>query len=137
MFNESLQTEQERLASLLAPVVADQREFDMSYTDEEKRVSQKFYREVRHTEAYWQLVDDFFSQSDANNDGLLSRNEFKEFVAKINDNAVAKYGLKHRDTTDELIDKIYPCLDGINQARDGVSMQEMIQVYSNLNEYGY
>ena len=77
-------------------------------------------------------IDAAFTSSDANTDGLLQRDEFKTFVATMNDNGVAR-GLKHRDTTDEFIDKVYPCFNGFNDQVDGVTKQEILIILNMVN----
>ena len=82
---------------------------------------------------FQQQVDEAFSQADANSDSLLSRDEFKEFVTKMNNHGVAR-GLKNRDTTDEFIDMVYPAFNGYNQGTDGVSKVEIMQILNLINE---
>ena len=52
-------------------------------------------------------IDSSFAAADADSDGLLSRDEFKTFVETMNNHGVER-GLKHRDTTDDFIDTVYP-----------------------------
>ena len=42
-------------------------------------------------------------------------------------------GLKHRETTDEFIDLVFPCFDGFNQASSGVSKPEIMMVLNLIN----
>ena len=78
-------------------------------------------------------IDAAFTACDANGDGLLSRDEFKSFVSTMNDHGVAR-GLKHRDTTDEFIDKVYPSFNGFNPTNsEGVSKQEILIVLNLVN----
>ena len=50
----------------------------------------------------------------------------------MNDNGVAR-GLKHRDTTDEFIDRVYPCFNGFNADVDGVTKQEILIILNMVN----
>ena len=80
-------------------------------------------------------IDSAFNTSDADGDSLLSRVEFKQFVSKMNEIGAAR-GLKHRDTTDEFIDKAFPCFSGFNPASpDGVTCQEIMMVLALVNAY--
>ena len=55
-----------------------------------------------------------FNECDTNGDGKLTRDEFKQFVFKMDARGVER-GLKHRETDDVFIDMVYPCFNGFNQ----------------------
>ena len=79
-----------------------------------------------------QEVDKTFSECDANGDGLLDRYEFVNFVVAMYQ-FYADCGLKHRETTDELIDRVYPSFNGFNPATDaGVSKEEILTIMDLL-----
>ena len=110
--------------TLFAPLIQDKMAWEASFTEEEKEASEKYTAEMRDSEEkrveFQVQVDEAFNQSDADSNSLLSRDEFKEFVTKMNNHGVER-GLKNRDTTDEFIDMVYPAFNGFNQATDGVS----------------
>ena len=83
-------------------------------------------------QAFLMEIHNGFTEADADGNGLLTKDEFKSFVSIMNNNGVAR-GLKHRDTTDEFINTVYPCFQGFNQATDGVTKEEIMTVLNIIN----
>lgn len=108
-----------RIAALLAPLIEDKNMWETSFTEEEKASGLNFEQSLKTSpealQEFMGQIDAAFSGADADADGMLSCSEFKAFVSTMNDNGVSR-GLKHRDTTDEFINKVYPCFQGFNPA---------------------
>ena len=110
--------------------------WEASFTEDEKKKGDDFELELRTDQAkmsaFLQEIHSGFEEADADSNGLLSKSEFKSFVSIMNNNGVAR-GLKHRDTTDEFIDMVYPCFDGFNQSNEGCSKEEIMAVLNIIN----
>lgn len=112
-------------------------EWEGSFTEDERTKGAEFEEELKQNpealQRFMGEIDTAFTESDANADGLLSRDEFKEFVSKMNANGVGR-GLKNRDTTDEFIDSVYPSFNGFNTSTDGVSKNELMAILNFINQ---
>ena len=89
-------------------------------TEEEKAACELWEKKMRSSEedggnllraAFEKEMQDAFSASNISQDGLLTKDEFKQFVIAMNENGL-QHGLKNRDTTDEWVDKVYPGFNG-------------------------
>ena len=134
---EQLQAaEQARLQALFAPLAADKAAWEASFTEEEKNASEAYTAEMRDSEEkrveFQQEVDSAFATSDADGDEKLTRDEFKDFVTRMNNHGINR-GLKNRETNDEFIDMVYPAFDGFNQQTQGVSKGEILAILAMLN----
>ena len=113
-----------RIMNLVQPLVVDKIAWEASYTEDERQKSEDFENELKtdaaKAQGFMAEIENGFKEADADSNGLLSKTEFKSFVTVMNANGVAR-GLKHRETTDEFIDMVYPCFDGFNQEADGVT----------------
>ena len=129
--------EQQRIMSLLAPLKEDKAAWESSFTDEEKQKGAAFEDELKKNPEALQTfvgqIDSTFTEADSNGDGKLVRDEFKQFVSKMNAHGVAR-GLKHRETTDEFIDKVFPSFDGFNPTQAGVSKAEIMIILNLINQ---
>ena len=125
-----------RIMALLGPLIEDKNAWESSFSEEERSKGEQFETELKTNpealQGFMAQIDGAFQSADANADGLLQRDEFKTFVSTMNDNGVAR-GLKHRDTTDEFIDKVFPCFNGFNPDVDGVSKQEILVILNMVN----
>ena len=50
----------------------------------------------------------------------------------MNAHGIAR-GLKNRDTTDEFIGMVFPAFDGYNQATQGVTKNEILEILNLIN----
>ena len=64
-------------------------------------------------EAFDKELNEAFEAANVSANGVLSRDEFKQFVILMNNNGLA-HGLKNRETTDEWVDMAYPSFNGYN-----------------------
>lgn len=131
------QSEAERIAALIAPLKRDKLMWEGSFTAEERKKGADFEEELKtNPEALQRFmgeIDAAFNESDADSDGYLNRDEFKEFVSKMNANGVSR-GLKNRDTTDEFIDSVFPSFNGFEMSHDGVSKVEIMAILNFINQ---
>ena len=58
-------------------------------------------------------MNDAFQAANVSGNGVLSRDEFKQFVIAMNNKGL-EHGLKNRETTDEWVDMAYPGFNGYN-----------------------
>ena len=58
--------------------------------------------------------------SSVKNDGMLNKEELRTFVATM-DKICATYGLKSRETTDELIDMYWGCFTKFISNKEGIT----------------
>ena len=72
-------------------------------------------------------MDDAFEQANTSGDGVMDKDQFRAFVDKMDQLAVGR-GLKHRETTDEFIEMCWTGFNGYNQAREGVTKEEIVYV---------
>uniref|UniRef100_A0A7S3I0U6 EF-hand domain-containing protein n=1 Tax=Favella ehrenbergii TaxID=182087 RepID=A0A7S3I0U6_9SPIT len=129
-------TQRERMMALLAPLIEDKNAWEASFTEEERAKGEQFEQELKTSpealQAFMAQIDAAFTGADADQDGLLQRAEFKSFVETMNGCGVER-GLKHRDTTDEFIDKVFPCFNGFSAEVDGVSKNEILMILNMVN----
>ena len=129
-------SQREAMMQLLGPLIQDKNAWEASFTAEEKAKGEEFENELKTNpealQGFMAQIDAAFTGADSDADGLLQRDEFKAFVETMNNNGVAR-GLKHRDTTDEFIDTVYPCFNGFNPSVDGVGKNEILLILNMVN----
>ena len=129
-------SEEQRIQALFMPLIVDKVAWETSFTTEEASAGAAFEEQLRTDPAaaqeFQREIDTTFTAADVNGDALLDRDELKVFVTAMNANGVAR-GLKHRDTTDDFIDKVYTAFNGFNQATQGVSKMEILTILNMIN----
>ena len=129
--------EHARIMALLEPLLKDKADWEAQFTEQEKSTGAQFEMKLKEDPqelmAFMAEIQETFQSCDADGDGLLVRDEFKNFVHRMNENGVGR-GLKHRETTDEFIDMVYPAFNGFNQETTGVSKGEIMMVLDLLNK---
>lgn len=127
----------ERIAQLLAPLKQDKDEWEAQLSPDEKARAAAFEAELKCSpeklQEFMAQVDATFTEADADADGKLTRDEFKAFTAAMDAHGVAR-GLKSRETTDELIDKVYPVFNAWDGAVDGVTKSDILTVLSLIEQ---
>ena len=122
--------------ALLAPLKADKQAWEASFTEEEKAKGAEFEEQLKASPdaltEFMGQIDSTFAEADADSNGVLTRDEFKVFVTKMDEHGVNR-GLKHRETTDEFVDTVYPSFNGFNEGTDGVSKQEILVILNMIN----
>ena len=77
------------------------------------------------------MLDDAFARCNTAGDGLLTKEEFKNFVIEMNTEAV-RNNLKNRELTDEWVDMAWPGFDGYKSDTEGVTKEELIYVLEQI-----
>ena len=128
--------ERARIQGLIAPLKADKAAWEASFTEEERAKGQEFESNLKTDhellQAFMNEIDTTFNDCDANADGRLTRDEFKNFVITMNNHGVAR-GLKNRETTEEFIEMVYPAFSEFNTAQEGVTKNEILTILNLIN----
>ena len=77
------------------------------------------------------MLDEAFARCNAAQDGMFTKEDFKNFVIDMNTEA-ARNNIKNRELTDEWVDMAWAGFNGFKADTDGVTKEDLYYVLEQI-----